>query len=69
MQSGLVSVDDDGDLDLLDRLMRLAYSPHRPGTDVWQLLFDRSPAADLEWQDFDHMARNRDHVERLIRAH
>ena len=65
-QSGLVSVDDDGDFDLLPRLSRLAHAPARSGTDVQQLLFDEAPAAELEWQDFDHVAAGRDHVERLI---
>ena len=65
-QSGLVSVEDDGDFDLLPRLSRLAHEPLRSGTDVQQLLFDEAPAAELEWQDFDHVAADRDHVERLI---
>ena len=65
-QSGLVSIDDDGDFGLLPRLSRLAHVPARSGTDVQQLLFDEAPAAELEWQDFDHVAAGRDHVERLI---
>ena len=65
-QSGLVSVEDDGDFDLLPRLSRLAHEPARSGTDVQQLLFDEAPAAELEWQDFDHVDAGRDHVERLI---
>ena len=65
-QSGLLSVEDDGDFDLLPRLSRLAHEPARSGTDVQQLLFDEAPAAELEWQDFDHVAAGRDHVERLI---
>ena len=65
-QSGLVSVEDDGDFDLLPRLSRLAHAPASRGADVQQLLFDEAPAAELEWQDFDHVAERRDHVERLI---
>ena len=66
VQSGLVSVEDDGDFDLLPRLSRLAHAPARSGTDVQQLLFDQAPAAELQWPDFDHVAAGRDHVERLI---
>ena len=65
-QSGLISVEDDGDFDLLPRLSRLVHAPAREGTDVQQLLFDEAPAAELEWQDFDHVAAGRDHVESLI---
>ena len=66
VRSGLVSVDDDGDFNLLPRLMRLAHASAHSGKDVQQLLFDKGPAAELEWQDFDHVAAGRDHVERLI---
>ena len=65
-QSGLLSVEDDGDFDLLHRLSRLAHAPAQSGTDVQQLLFDEAPAAELEWQDFDHVSAGRDHVESLI---
>ena len=66
VESGLVSVDGDGEFNLLHRLARLAHLPARAGRDVQQLLFDEAPAAELEWRDFDHVARGRDHVERLI---
>ncbi len=68
VRSGLVSVEDDGDFKLLERLQRLAHAPARSGMDVQQLLFDRAPTAELEWSDFDHVAAGRDHVERLIRG-
>lgn len=68
VQSGLVSVEDDGDFDLLERLMRLAHAPAHKGTEVEQLLFEKGSAAELEWHDFDHVAAGRDHVERLIRG-
>ena len=66
VRSGLVAVESDGDFRMLERLTRLAHAPARSGTDVQQLLFDEAPAAELEWQDFDHVAAGRDHVERLI---
>ena len=66
VRSGLVSVDDDGEFELLDRLVRLAYASARGDTNVQRLLFDEAPPAELEWSDFDHVAAGRDHVERLI---
>ena len=66
VRSGLVSIEDDGDFTLLHRLSRLVHAPARSGADVQQLLFDKAPAAELKWSDFDHVAAGRDHVERLI---
>ena len=68
VRSGLVSVDDDGAFNLLDRLLRIAHAPGDSSTDVQQLLFDRTPPAELEWQDYDHVAAGRDHIQRLIRG-
>ena len=65
VRSGLVCVDSDGDLKALDRLNRLAAAPAGSGTDVHRLLLDAAPASELEWSDFDHVARDRDHVERV----
>ena len=31
-----------------------------------RLLLDAAPASELEWSDFDHVARDRDHIERVI---
>ena len=58
--------DDDGDFKLMQRLLRLAHAPAHKGVDVRQLLFDKARAPELEWSDFDHVADNRDHVERLV---
>ena len=66
VRSGLVSVDDDGGFKLMQRLLRLAHAPAHKGVDVRQLLFDKARAPELEWSDFDHVAANRDHVERLV---
>ena len=66
VRSGLVSIEDDGEFTLLHRLSRLVHAPARSGADVQQLLFDKAPAAELQWSDFDHVAAGRDHVERLI---
>ena len=68
VRSGLVSVDEDGDLHPLDRLNRLAAAPAGAGTDVHRLLLDAAPASELDWSDFDHVAGDRDHVERVIKG-
>ena len=68
VRSGLVSVDSDGDLKALDRLNRLAAAPAGSGTDVHRLLLDAAPASELDWSDFDHVTRDRDHIERVIRG-
>ena len=66
VRSGLVCIDADGDLKALDRLNRLAAAPAGSGTDVHRLLLDAAPASELDWSDFDHVARDRDHIERVI---
>ena len=68
VRSGLVCVDSDGDLKALDRLNRLAAAPAGSGIDVHRLLLDAAPASEPAWSDFDHVARDRDHVERVIRG-
>ena len=66
VRSGLVSVDDDGDLSLVERLSRLA---NLPGKDlgIRNILLGEPDRAELEWSDFDHVAESRDHVENLLR--
>ena len=68
VRSGLVGVDNDGDIRALDRLNRLAAAPAGSGTDVHRLLLDSAPASDLEWSDFDHVARDRDHLVRVLKG-
>ena len=68
MTSGLVSVDNDGDVRLIDRLTRLDWLPNRAGSDVLHLLLDEASPSDLRWSDFDHVAGDRDHVERILRG-
>ena len=63
---GLVHVDEDGDIGIVDRLKRLAFATADATRDVGQLLFGAAPPGDLLWSDFDHVAEGRDHVERLI---
>ncbi len=66
VRSGLVSVDDDGDLIMVGRLERIATVPGDTSLDAHRLLFPPVPPSDLEWSDFDHIAPDRDHVERLL---
>ena len=68
VRSGLVSIDNDGDLAIPPRLRRLATAPDDGSIDVTRLLLDVAPPADLEWSDFNHIANDRDHVEKLLRG-
>ena len=66
--SGLVSIDDGGDVTLIDRLTRLHWLPKEAGSDVQHLLLDAATPSELRWSDFDHVAGDRDHLERLLRG-
>ena len=66
--SGLLSIDDDGDAKLIDRLMRLDWSPHPTSSDVWRMLLDEASPGELCWSDFDHVADDRDHIERILKG-
>ena len=68
VSSGLVSIDGDGDVTVVDRLRRLATVPGSAGLDASRLLLDPAPASELEWSDFDHIAEGRDHIECLIQG-
>ena len=65
-QTGIVSIDNDGEIRLLHRLRRLAIEPTRGTRPIHQMLFDKASEAELEWQDFDHVTSARDHIARLI---
>ncbi len=68
VRTGLVSVEDDGEVKAIDRLNRLAFAPGEAGPDVNRLLFDAAPPGELDWPDFDHVAGDRDHVEKLLKG-
>ena len=68
VSSGLVSIDDDGQIKTIDRLNRLVYKPGSADIDVRCLLFDMDSPGELEWSDFDHVREGRDHVESLIKG-
>ena len=67
VRSGLVAVDDDGDLSTADRLTRLANLPGKE-LGIRDILLGEPDRAELEWTDFDHVAESRDHVENLLRG-
>ena len=66
VQTGIVSVDEDGEITVLGRLRRLSYEPKSSTRQIEHVLFEKSSSAELEWQDFDHVTLGRDHIERLI---
>ena len=66
VRSGLVSIDNDGDLTVVGRLHRIATAPGDSSLDVHRLLLPSASPSELEWSDFDHIATDRDHVERLL---
>ena len=68
VRAGLVSIDSDGDLRVIDRLNRIALAPAEAGLDVNRLLMDAAPRSELDWSDFDHVAGDRDHVEMLLKG-
>ena len=68
VKSGLVSVDDDGDIRSVNRLLRLISVPDDSDLDVCRLLLDTATPSELEWVDFDHVAEERDHIEELVKG-
>ena len=68
VRSGLVSIDGDGDLTVVNRLHRLTTAPGGDNLDVNRLLLGATSPGELEWSDFDHLARDRDHIEKLLKG-
>ena len=66
VKSGLVAIEDDGDVRLIDRLRRLDSVPG--DVDVQRLLLDVASPSELDWSDFDHVAADRDDVERILKG-
>ena len=65
VRSGLVAIDEDGDLSVARRLIRLATVPGKK-RDIKDLLLGKPGRAELEWSDFDHLAADRDHAVTLL---
>ncbi len=68
VKSGLAYVDNDGDIEIVKRLLRLVSVPDDRALDVCRLLLDAAIPGELEWSDFDHVEEDRDHVEKLIKG-
>ncbi|MDE2734531.1 MAG: AAA family ATPase [Gemmatimonadota bacterium] len=68
MKSGLVSVNDDGDIQIVKRLYRLTSLPDDGDLDMCSLLFDEATPSELEWSDFDHVVEERDHIEQILKG-
>ncbi len=67
ISSGLVTIDrNDGEVDIVSRLCRLSTDSDHSGFDAIRLLLDVAPESELEWEDFEHISKGRDHIERLI---
>ncbi len=68
VRAGLVSMSKD-DFEISDRLLeRLSAIPDDNVDDVMDLLLDTTGPSELAWSDFDHIAQDRDHVERLLKG-
>ena len=68
VKSGLACVDNDGDIEIVKRLLRLVSFPDDSDLDVCRLLLDAATPGELEWADFDHVAEERDHIEKLVKG-
>ena len=68
LRSGLLSIDSDGEVNLMDRLHRLAVTSGEADLDPTSLLLGATTPSELEWSDFDHLAQDRDHVEGLLKG-
>lgn len=68
VKSGLVSVADGGDIEIVRRLFRLVFAPDSSDLDVCSLLLDAATPGELEWSDFDHVAEERDHIEKMVKG-
>ncbi|MCY3604762.1 MAG: AAA family ATPase [Gammaproteobacteria bacterium] len=66
-RSGLLAVDDDGDVSVASRLRRLDSAPDEEA-DPLPLLLGAPAQAELEWQDFDHLGQQRADVEGILRG-
>lgn len=66
VKSGLVAVEDDGDVRLIERLRRLDSVPG--DVDVHRMLLNVASPSELDWSDFEHVAEARDHVESILKG-
>ena len=66
-RTGLIALDHHLDVSVVDRLNRLTWSTDE-NADVRELLLGKSQTTELSWSDFDHLGRNRDDVETILRG-
>ena len=66
-RSGLLAVDEDGDVAVTSRMRRLDSAPDEQ-TDPLPLLLGSPAQPELEWQDFDHLGQQRADVEGIVRG-
>ena len=67
IRTGLVSIDQDQDVQAIGRLRRLD-SPDPEEVDVRQFLLGEGRVSELEWSDFGHLGQSREDVARLVRG-
>jgi len=64
--SGFITIDEDGDVSVLDRLRRILTTPLAPGRDLRQVLLGKPVRGHLDWSDFDHIGDARDQVAAIL---
>ncbi|MDE0349142.1 MAG: AAA family ATPase [Gammaproteobacteria bacterium] len=67
VRTGLVSIDQDQDIQAIGRLRRLD-APDPEEIDVRQFLLGAGGASELEWSDFEHLGQSREDVLRILRG-
>ena len=67
VRAGLIAQTDGGSCSLVDRLNNLKWNIDK-NTDVRELLLGKAHLPELPWSDFDHLGRNRDDVETILRG-
>ena len=68
ISSGLLMIDeDDGEIDLADRLSRLRWNTDE-SADVRELLLGKSETTELKWSDFDYLGKKRDDLESILQG-
>ena len=67
IRSGLVSIDQDQDVQAIGRLRRLD-APDPEEVDVRRFLLGAGGASELEWSDFEHLGQSREDVLRILRG-
>ena len=68
VRTGLIKIDRDGDLKSFRGAYRLISEPGDSNVDPIRLLLGIASPSDLVWQDFDHVAAHRDHIEALVKG-